>query len=1031
MRGRILTCCVALLVQLSVARNCVSQDQTGTLQWNNGDSLGGRLLGYEDDHVRWRSGQFADPLEIHGDFISAMEFQAENRQESSVGEPFRVETSAGDVVFGALVGLDANAVELNSGRLGTIVLRRESVREIRQLRHTQILYDGPRWLDGWTVLKAGRSISEWKATEHGHLYTEKYGGELYHELPELTVAEINLVLRWTGKPGFQLDFSAPQELISTRPKPRLSIKSWGDDVVAQSSVAATDFQPLEKLAERQQELRLRLVWDNQSGEVVISGEGGRELGKVLVSTEKSSGGFGILIKNRSDDLTIEQVRLSKWNGATKSEDRERGKSYLRLASGELIGSSVVKLNPETREILLSDGQTIPLGEVAVAEFMPTSKKALQPHHIRFFDGTEFTGKLESIGDTAIRMAVPAAREPVVATRTGLSSIRCFQGRTNEFDFHLIGDGGNKLSGNLRPVLGSGVLGWSPIGARHPVAIKVGLDQTIERRIGQAAGPVDHSGGEVVYLRDDSVLIGDVHRIDRHSILFSTPYTEQVELPIPHVRATELLNASGRVSFTDPDWEFMRAERPLQRAQEVIEVSEPISMRDLSLVHGGRLTFSVAWDPDFVGLLTLHLGTSTKQPRNSIARFTFSQDRLSARCLINAAVSRTLPPFPERRASISLEAKDRKLSVWVNGILAFKAETKSPIEETGIWLQCGSARGNVQSINLKRKPRLIVERLRVGEGANQLGSGFAAASGLEMILTLPRNRLNSVPESVVCSSNGDLLRGKLESMSADELVFNAGYEQVIMPRADVSAIVWLRRADSEGEPQFHASENSLRLKLRDGSVFVLSDPQIVDQFVVGEHAALKTCRIPLRQVLKIQNGKLDIQSLARMTDWKLEPTPEPKFVDADAGDGLDSPLIGKSVGEIEIPLLDDQKLRLGDHADKILVLDFWASWCAPCIRSLPKLAALVDSFPQDQVRLIAVNVEELPFTIHQFLATRDFELVVGVDVDAGIGKQFGVSDLPQTVIVGPGSKIERVFIGAPTDLHTNIQQAIRDLLPSTD
>ncbi len=101
------------------------------------------------------------------------------------------------------------------------------------------------------------------------------------------------------------------------------------------------------------------------------------------------------------------------------------------------------------------------------------------------------------------------------------------------------------------------------------------------------------------------------------------------------------------------------------------------------------------------------------------------------------------------------------------------------------------------------------------------------------------------------------------------------------------------------------------------------------------------------------------------------------------------------------------------------------------QSLPKLVALANTYPTEKVRMIAVNQEELPFIIQQFLAVRDLDMEVGVDADASIGEVFGVNSLPQTVIVGPGGKVARVFVGAPADLHTSIQQAINELLPPSD
>ena len=1002
--------------------------QVGTLTWNNSDTLDGELLGYEAGYVRWKSAQFSAPLEVHNDFIASVEFEIANNNLASE-DSFRVEATTGDVAFGSIESIDDRLILLNSARLGSVKLKREYVREIRQLKHTQVVYDGPRWLDGWTVLKAGRRMSEWQATEHGHLRTEKYGGELYHDLPELDVAEIKLVFRWSGKPGFQVDFSSPSDLVATRPKPRLSIKSWGDDVVAQSSLATTDFQHLLKLSDRATELRLRLVWDNVSGEVTITGEGGRVLGRVVVDKESHKSGFGVLIKNRSDDLIIEQVRLSKWNGATKSEDRQDGTSYVRLASGKLLGDAIDSFDRQDGMVRMRESDAFPMEDLALAEFIPTGQKQLMPQHIRFSDGTEFSGEILSMDNKELEVAVPIVDQPIRVDRRGLESLRCFQGRTNEFEFHLVGEG-NRLSGNLRPVNGSLALGWSPIGSRQPVGIEIGQEHTIERRMGQSIEPLPQLGSEVIYLSDNSVLIGEVNQIGERDLTLDSQYTDQLQIPIDQVKAIEMLQGSGRVSFTDPGWEFMRSTRPLQRAQEHMEISEPISIRDLTLPHRGKITFNVSWDEEFVGLLTLHLGTSQKQPRNSIARFTFAHERLSARCLMNGSSSRSLPPIPDRRATISLEAEGRELSVWVNGIRAFTADTKSRIEDTGLWIQCGSARGSLAKSGRqgRQAARLVIDRLRIGDGASRLGAGFATANELEMMLKLPRNRTQDAPQTMLCSANGDLLRGKLLSMDHDQVAFTSRYEEVLMPRSEVSALVWFQ--SPKNETMKSMVNECVRITSRDGAVLLLSKPRVIEQSVVGDHAVLGKCSIPLTHVLKIQNGNRSWPTIASV-DWELERTAEPRFVDDAFQQGLNSPLIGTKVVDVEIPMLEGDSLRIGSLQGTVLVLDFWATWSAPCIRSLPRLIPMLATFPEDRVKLIAVNQAESQFTINAFLSSRDLIMSVGLDPETTLAGQFGVQSIPHTVVVGPTGRIERVFVGAPADLHKNIFHAVEELLPPID
>ena len=144
------------------------------------------------------------------------------------------------------------------------------------------------------------------------------------------------------------------------------------------------------------------------------------------------------------------------------------------------------------------------------------------------------------------------------------------------------------------------------------------------------------------------------------------------------------------------------------------------------------------------------------------------------------------------------------------------------------------------------------------------------------------------------------------------------------------------------------------------------------------------------------------------------------------------LIGEPAPKFELAMLDGSRFKLEDYLGKeVIVLDFWASWCAPCIRSLPKMVNLERSYSDGKVKLLAVNQEETKFTINEFLANRNLDMTVGLDTDLSLSRKFLVGTLPQTVLIGRTGKVERVFIGTPTDLHTTLQSAINDLLEPTD
>jgi peroxiredoxin len=138
--------------------------------------------------------------------------------------------------------------------------------------------------------------------------------------------------------------------------------------------------------------------------------------------------------------------------------------------------------------------------------------------------------------------------------------------------------------------------------------------------------------------------------------------------------------------------------------------------------------------------------------------------------------------------------------------------------------------------------------------------------------------------------------------------------------------------------------------------------------------------------------------------------------------------GDAAPSFSAPRLDGPGLlELAAHRGKVVYLDFWASWCAPCLVALPALDELRREFPAADFQVLAVNVDRDPTDARRFLARHAVGYPSASDPEGRIPERFGVETMPTSFLIDRAGKIHYVHRGFRRGDVDDLRRRIRGLV----
>lgn len=124
------------------------------------------------------------------------------------------------------------------------------------------------------------------------------------------------------------------------------------------------------------------------------------------------------------------------------------------------------------------------------------------------------------------------------------------------------------------------------------------------------------------------------------------------------------------------------------------------------------------------------------------------------------------------------------------------------------------------------------------------------------------------------------------------------------------------------------------------------------------------------------------------------------------------------------------VELGHYRGKIVYLDFWASWCAPCLTAVPEVEAMRKEFPSTDFQVIAVNLDQTAYKALRFLAKNPIGYPSASDPKGRLPGQFGVDTMPTSYLIDREGVIRYVHRGFKRGDTAKLRHEIRALLEAT-
>ena len=137
--------------------------------------------------------------------------------------------------------------------------------------------------------------------------------------------------------------------------------------------------------------------------------------------------------------------------------------------------------------------------------------------------------------------------------------------------------------------------------------------------------------------------------------------------------------------------------------------------------------------------------------------------------------------------------------------------------------------------------------------------------------------------------------------------------------------------------------------------------------------------------------------------------------------------GQQAPEFTLKSLKDRNLSLKELRGQVVMINFWATWCAPCRQEIPALNTLYEKYRDTGFVLLGVNVDTESVNAIQMASKLKATYPILFDTDKRASVLYQVSAMPTTILIDRDGKVRYIQKGYVTGIENKYQAQIRELL----